>query len=298
MDGDIHAGQYNHDAVTGECLFVSIEAAYRLGITVGLRLADLADKPVRRTERVEQDAADGGDTPATPAPSAPSPTPDAPSTDAPEVDVDAVARAFVRRVGTGAVDVDFDDESMRLHEIIPHSRGSQDEHTRWWDALDALKTKYHLSFEEFDAIESPANGAAGLSLEEGYVFGLAVGRQLRAEDAPRMEEDDELAALRAVATSEERMSREEGAEWLMPSVRRSTAGSRPPSKRLRTSWASCGTTRRLEGGLPPSTWTRGCPGSGTGALRSTACWPTRGAGGSISSSAGVSTVWDGASSTW
>ena len=42
MDGDINAGQYSHDAVTGECLFVSIEAAYRLGITVGLRLADLA----------------------------------------------------------------------------------------------------------------------------------------------------------------------------------------------------------------------------------------------------------------
>jgi len=42
MHGDINAGQYDHDAVTGECLFVSIEAAYRLGITVGLRLADLA----------------------------------------------------------------------------------------------------------------------------------------------------------------------------------------------------------------------------------------------------------------
>ena len=42
MDGDINAGQYNCEAVTGGCLYDSIEAAYRLGITVGLRLADLA----------------------------------------------------------------------------------------------------------------------------------------------------------------------------------------------------------------------------------------------------------------
>ena len=42
MNGDINSGQYSHDAVTSECLYLSIEAAYRLGITVGLRLADLA----------------------------------------------------------------------------------------------------------------------------------------------------------------------------------------------------------------------------------------------------------------
>ena len=45
MDGDSNAGQYDHDAVTSGCLYLSIEAAYRLGITVGLRLADLADEP-------------------------------------------------------------------------------------------------------------------------------------------------------------------------------------------------------------------------------------------------------------
>ena len=32
--------------------------------------------------------------------------------------------------------------------------------------------KHHLSFEEFNSIESGANGEAGCSLEEGYVFGL------------------------------------------------------------------------------------------------------------------------------
>ncbi len=75
---------------------------------------------------------------------------------------------------------------------------SQAEHTRWQSALEALKETHGLSFEEFDAIESGANGEAISSLEEGYVFGLAVGRQLRAEDLPRGAEDDELAALRAV----------------------------------------------------------------------------------------------------
>ena len=43
MDADSNAGQFDHDAVTSDCLYTSIEAAYRLGITVGLRLADLAD---------------------------------------------------------------------------------------------------------------------------------------------------------------------------------------------------------------------------------------------------------------
>ena len=56
LDGDSTAGQYSHDAVTSECLYTSIEAAYRLGITVGLRLADLAGESVRRTDPVEPDA--------------------------------------------------------------------------------------------------------------------------------------------------------------------------------------------------------------------------------------------------
>ncbi len=84
-------------------------------------------------------------------------------------DVDAVARAFVRRFGTNAVDVDFgdDDESMRLHEIIPRVRDSATEHTRWRSALEALHKKHDLSFEEFDAIESGL-----LKLEQGGVPGV------------------------------------------------------------------------------------------------------------------------------
>ena len=197
MDGDINGGQYDHDAVTGECLLVSIEAAYRLGIAVGLRLADLADDVAAPTTPAPAEPeVTAVETPALPTPE------DAPATDVdtPEVDVDAVARAFVRRFGTGAVDVDFDDddESTRLHELIPRSRDSAAEHTRWYNALEAIKTKHHLAFAEFDGVESSANGAAGMALEEGYVFRLAVGRQLRAKDAPRGDEQEELAALRNV----------------------------------------------------------------------------------------------------
>ena len=59
-----------------------------------------------------------------------------------------------------------------------------------------------MSFDEFDAIESGANGEALMALEEGYEFGLAVGRQLTTEDLPRMDEDDERAALRDVTGDE------------------------------------------------------------------------------------------------
>ncbi len=206
MDGDINDGQYNHDAVTGECLFVSIEAAYRLGITVGLRLADLADEDV---------SADKGSAPATPAPSSctTTDTPDVPRTDVDSVsgvtrdttapEVDAVARYFVRRFGTAAVDVAFGvcEESTRFIEIVPRVYGSQAEHTQWWNALEKLNND--LSFKEYDAIESGANGQSLLTMQEGYVFGLAVGRQLRPEDAPRGDDEEELAAFRGVKNAEE-----------------------------------------------------------------------------------------------
>ena len=118
----------------------------------------------------------------------------------PPTDVNAVARAFVRRFGTDAVDVDLDDDdaSERLHETIPRGHRGQAEHTRWRSALEALQKKHHLSFEEFDAIESGANGEVVCSLEEGYLFGLAVGRQLRTDDAPGGDDEEALAALRAV----------------------------------------------------------------------------------------------------
>ena len=100
---------------------------------------------------------------------APISKPDAPpDPDVEDDDVDAVARAFVRRVGTGAVDVDFGDcdESQRLSETIPRGRGSQAEHRRWHTALEALDTKHNLTTDEFEAIESGAYGAAICSLEE------------------------------------------------------------------------------------------------------------------------------------
>ena len=125
------------------------------------------------------DATESAGAVATIPPAAPAQTPDAPDTD-----VEAAARDFLRRFGILAAKVNFGDtdESQRLLEAIPRGHGSQTEHTRWWDALEAIQAKYGLSFEEFDAVESGANGEALLSLEEGYVFGLAVGRQLRAED--------------------------------------------------------------------------------------------------------------------
>ena len=72
--------------------------------------------------------------------------------------------------------------------------------------------RHDLSFDEFDTIESGANGAAGCSLEEGYLFGLAVGRQLSADDEPRGDEDEELAALRAVTSEEKPDPDETGGE--------------------------------------------------------------------------------------
>ena len=75
------------------------------------------------------------------------------------------------------------------------------EHAKWRLALEDLEKKHQLSFEEFDAIESGANGAIACALEEGYLFGLAVGRQLGAEDASRGDEDDELAVLQAMAAA-------------------------------------------------------------------------------------------------
>ena len=118
-----------------------------------------------------------------------------------DVDVDAVAHYFVRRFGTTSADVDFGspEESTRLLEAIPRPRGSEVEHAKWQRALDDLATTHQLSFEEVDAIASTTTGQVACALEEGYLFGLAVGRQLGAEDASRGEEDDELAALQAMA---------------------------------------------------------------------------------------------------
>ena len=87
-------------------------------------------------------------------------------------------------------------------ETIPHVRGSEVEHATWRRALEDLDKKHQLSFEEVDAIESGVNGAIACALEEGYLFGLAVGRQLGAEDASRGDEDDELAALQRLAGGE------------------------------------------------------------------------------------------------
>ena len=133
-----------------------------------------------------------------------------------DVDVDAVAHYFVRRFGTISADVDFSspEESTRLIETIPHVRGRGVEHAKWRPALEELAKKHQLSFEEVDAIESGANGEVGCALEEGYLFGLAVGRQLGAEDASRGDEDNELAVLQAMAAAaaEDRMSGEEGAD--------------------------------------------------------------------------------------
>ena len=125
-------------------------------------------------------------------------TPDATRTDA---DVDAVAHYFVRRFGTISVDVDFGscEESTRLIETIPHVRGWEVAHAEWQRAMDDLATTHQLSFEEVDAIASGANGEVGCALEEGYRFGVAVGRQLGGEDAVRGDEDDELAALQRLA---------------------------------------------------------------------------------------------------
>ena len=118
-----------------------------------------------------------------------------------DVDVDAVARYFVRQFGTISVDVDFEscEESTRLIETIPHVRGGEVAHAEWQRAMDDLTTTHQLSFKEVDAITSAATGQVACALEEGYLFGLAVGRQLGAEDASRGDEDDELAALQRLA---------------------------------------------------------------------------------------------------
>ena len=96
-----------------------------------------------------------------------------------------------------AAKVDFtdDEESLRWLNAVPRGYGSLVEHTRWWNTLDALNTKYGLSFDEFDGVESGANGENLLLLQEGYVFGLAVGRQLH--DVP--EESDAVTVEQPTA---------------------------------------------------------------------------------------------------
>ena len=86
-------------------------------------------------------------------------------------------------------------------EAIPRTGESKVEHATWQRAPDDLTTTHQLAFKEVDAIASAANGQVACALEEGYLFGLAVGRQLGAEDAVRGDEDDELATLQAMAAA-------------------------------------------------------------------------------------------------
>ena len=110
-------------------------------------------------------------------------------------DVDDVARAFLRRFGTHAAFVEWAgcEESGRLIEMIPRVAGSQAIHRMWADALEALEAKH---CNGSDDISGAANAETAYSLFEGYVFGLAVGRQLTADDHTRREDHEEAAALR------------------------------------------------------------------------------------------------------